>query len=75
MVLRAGRCVAEAGDVGLVERGEGVHVGEEAQGLGDVGQRGTDAGELSLQVLDGLGGLGGDAAADERAVAADRVGR
>ena len=60
--------VAEAGDVRLVERRERVHVGQEAQRLGDVGERRADAGELGTQVLDGLGGLRGNATADERSV-------
>src|SRR4051812_3789671 len=59
---------AEAGDVRLVEGREGVDVGEEAQGLGDVVDRCTHVGELRLQVLDRLGGLRGHAAGDDRAV-------
>ena len=68
--------VAEPLDVGLVERRERVHVGQEAQRLGDVGQRRADRGQLRrARLLDGLRGLGGDAAVDERAVAASRAGR
>ena len=37
---------AEPFDVRVVERGEGVHVGQEAQRFGDVGQVGTDARQL-----------------------------
>ena len=68
MVLRAGRCDAEPGDVGLVERRERVHVGEEAQRLGDIGQRRAHRRQLLRQVLDGLRGLRRDAAAHERTV-------
>src|SRR4051794_1766499 len=54
--------VPEAIDVGIVERRERVHVGQEAQRLGHVGQRCTDAGQLRLEVLDRLRGLCGDTA-------------
>ena len=58
----AGRAVvAEAGDVGLVEGGEVVHVGEEAQRLGDVGEAGALRGEVGGDVAHRLGGLGGHA--------------
>ena len=60
--------VAEAGDVGLVERREGVHVGEEAQRLGDVGQRGARRWPAEPAGSRSPGGLGGDAAVDQRAV-------
>ena len=61
--------VAEAGDVGLVERRERVHVGQEAQRLGDVGRatrRRWRAGPSGSRPPCAV--CAGDATLDERAV-------
>ena len=58
----------EFGDVHLVEGGEGVHVSEEAEGLRDVAQVGSDTGQLFAEVGDCLRGLRTYATFDDAAV-------
>ena len=66
---RAGRTGAvKASDIGLVESGERVHVGQEAQGLGDVMNADSSLLQTLLEILHGLGGLTSDTAGDQDTV-------
>jgi hypothetical protein len=60
--------VAEPLDVRVVEGAELAHVLEEAHGLDDVGELGTDRGQLGRDVGDGLARLGLHTAFDQRAL-------
>lgn len=67
--------VAETLDIGLVERGEGVHVGEEAQRLCDIAQLGANALKLRAQVDDGLRSLTLYSSGNETAVTQTKLTR
>ena len=72
---RAGRpAVAEARDVGLVERGEVRHVDQEAQGLLHVVERRAHRGQLPGDVLDRLRGLAGHTVRQLAVLGADLAG-
>jgi len=59
---------SKTGDIGLVECGERVHIGEEAERLRHIGELGTDACELRLKVGDCLCSLCLNTTCNETAV-------
>ncbi len=59
---------AEPCDIRLVECGERIHVGKEAQCLYDVTELCADGREMVLQIGHRLCGLGFDAAFDDAAI-------
>ena len=75
MVLRAGRCVPKPSTYASLNVAKVSMSVRKHSVLAMSVSDGADARQLRPQVLDRLRGLRGDAAADERAVAASRAGR